>query len=538
MATRLLPTLVMLSACAIGGEDTSEPTLESLLSGTASISLVGSSSRVSLTTDNEWSLSKTGSLSGNTVTWNITATKTATTSGHLVVQGTMTVTNTGSGPATIGNIVVNLQKRQGNSWVTKSSDIANATQGDDATTANIHKAASSENQPMFSENSASGELEFMDATNNTLFSLVPQVLIGAGQTRTLLFSASFNNNDAALKLTAGTQIRAEVIVTFGNATQSGNSTANVDINGNGTLDADEARIRSVPSRLTLTVPAAVNGNSTPTLTDTINDIAKTGTVTFTNAQFNIGATSGTVTATVAGGTDGGTITNCAHLTTPDLTVNAGGSTFTTVPGLDLQKCSQVQVPGSTTPPPCTPGTAGCAWKAGNLTTYSQTEWGSPTSTASALLGTNFSSLYGSSFTVGGTRTITFTSTGAVVAYLPDTGPPGSLTSSLVDPTSSSGGELAGEVAALQLNADFSDADLLSSLSPLGELYFCNTGLATLDGQTVGQFLLGANTLLGGGGGTFNVSTTTGIARVVNAAFVGGTPSSFAQTSLSNGPCTN
>ena len=36
---------------------------------------------------------------------------------------------------------------------------------------------------------ASGSLNFMDATNNTLFSLVPQQMIGAGQTRTLLFTA-------------------------------------------------------------------------------------------------------------------------------------------------------------------------------------------------------------------------------------------------------------------------------------------------------------------------------------------------------------
>ena len=54
----------------------------------------------------------------------------------------MAVTNTGSGPATIGHIVVNLQKRQGNSWVTKSSDVANAAQGDAATTAKIDAAAS------------------------------------------------------------------------------------------------------------------------------------------------------------------------------------------------------------------------------------------------------------------------------------------------------------------------------------------------------------------------------------------------------------
>jgi len=264
--------------------------------GKADLSLRNSSARLTLTSDTEWTLEKTGSLSGSLVSWIITAIEGTTVAGHLVVNGQMTVTNSGSGPATVGNIVVNLQTKSGNQWATRSSDIADATSGDAATTANIHKAASSENLASFTENGASGSLNFMDATNNTIFSLVPQVMIGAGQTRALLFSAEFDNNNAALQLTAGNQIRAEIIVSFGNAIANGNSTANVDINGNGAIDGDEARVRSVPSRLTMTVPAPVNGNGTVSLTDTIDDITATGDVTFTNATFNLGATSGTVTA--------------------------------------------------------------------------------------------------------------------------------------------------------------------------------------------------------------------------------------------------
>ena len=108
----------------------------------------------------------------------------------------MTVFNFGTGPATIGNIVVNLQKRVGKNWITVSSDVADATNGDDATTANIHAAASSENKSTFSENAASGSLEFMDATNNTIFSLVPQVTVPAGGSLTLLFSAAFDKSGA------------------------------------------------------------------------------------------------------------------------------------------------------------------------------------------------------------------------------------------------------------------------------------------------------------------------------------------------------
>ncbi|MEX2151435.1 MAG: hypothetical protein WD793_14575 [Steroidobacteraceae bacterium] len=338
---------------------------------TAEINLSGASAVVTQTGDTEWLLEKVGALNGSTVSWVIGATEQQTVPGLLRVSGAMTVTNAGTGPATIGNVVVNLQKRVGKKWVTQSSDIADATEGDAATTAILHQQASSEGKATFSENSASGTLNFMDATNNTAFSLVPQVLIGAGQARTLLFSAAFDNNDSLLKLAPGTAIRAEVIVTFGNATVNGNSTANLDINGNGSIDADEGRVRSVSARLGLKIPAAVNGNTAVTLTDTLDDITATGDVTFSNVAINLAATSGTVTATVDGGANGGSITNCAHLTSPDQTVTSGGYTFPIVDGIDLQACSTVNVAG--TPPNCTPGAPGCGWATGEMTTGTQTE---------------------------------------------------------------------------------------------------------------------------------------------------------------------
>jgi hypothetical protein len=526
MRTRLLP-LFVLAGCAIGDTDT--PSLESLLSGTASVSLTGSATRVSLTTDADWSLSKTGSLSGNTVTWNITATKTATTSGHLLIQGQMTVANTGNGPATIGNIVVNLQKRSGNTWVTASSDVANATQGDAATTAKLHAAASSENKSSFTENAASGSLNFMDATNNTVFSLTPQVMIGAGQSKTLLFSAQFDNNAAPLKLTPGTAIRAEVIVSFGNATQSGNSTANVDINGNGSVDADEGRIRSVPSRLGLTVPNAVNGNGTVSLTDALEDITSTGDVTFSNVNFNLGATSGTVTANVIGGVEGGSITNCAHLRSDDQNVGVGGFTFPIVDGIDLQSCSTIEISGSTV---CTPGAPGCGWSAGDMRTFTQSSYGDSTGAGGALIVSRFGTIYPSGVSIGGTNTMRFTSAAFAIDYLPATGTAAALTGSLTNPLTTSSGELGGELLALQLNLDLADAGFITNAVPFGSLFFCNfIAVPQLNGTTVDDFVADANWLLGGGGGTLSPATTSAVARALNNAFVDGTPSSFAQSTL-------
>jgi len=433
--------------------------------------------------------------------------------------------------------VVNLQKRVSNKWVTKSSDIANATQGDDATTADIHKAASSENKSSFTENAASGSLEFMDATNNTLFSLVPQVLVGAGTSKTLLFSAEFNNNNAALNLTAGTQIRAEVIVTFGNATANGNSTANVDINGNGVLDADEARVRSVPSRLTLTVPAAVAGNASPTLSDTLADIVATGDATVSNVQFNLGATSGAVSATVNGGTNGGSVTNCAHLTSPDQTINSGGSTFTTVPGIDLQSCSTIDVGGT---PTCTPGAPGCGWGNDDMRTFTQTQWGDPTSAVGTTLNTNFDGVFPTGATVGGTFTMRFRTPQSIWDYLPAGGFNGYLTANLLDPSSSSSGALGGQVLALKLNVDFSAAGLIPASTSFGNLRICNwTDVPGINGMTVSEVLALLNNVLGGNtSASLDPDTASLVGNFLNNAFAGPSPTAFAQTSLVNASSCN
>jgi hypothetical protein len=528
LASLLMGAALLLAACG-GGDDETASDRESpaaVAAPAANLALTSAATDVVLTSDSQWRLDKTGSLSGNTVTWNITATKTATTSGHLLIQGQMTVANTGNGPATIGNIVVNLQKRVSNNWVSASANVANASQGDAATTAKIHAVASSENKSSFTENAASGSLNFMDASNNTVFSLTPQVMIGAGQSKTLLFSAEFNNNAAPLKLTAGTAIRAEVIVSFGNATQSGNSTANVDINGNGSVDADEARVRSVPSRLGLTVPAAVNGNTTVALTDTLADISATGDVQFSNVVFNLGATSGTVTANVTGGTNGGSVTNCAHLRSADQNVGVGGFNFPIVDGVDLQSCSTVDVAGS--PPTCTPGAPGCGWKSGEMFTANQGSW--DTGTAANALGSNFTALYSGSLVVGGTLTMTFTNATAVATYLPTLGSPAALNANLTNPLTSSAGELGGQVLALQLNSDLSTA--FGNDVSFGGLRICGFALApAVNNMTVDEFLGTANWILGGGSAAFGAGTANAVANLLNNAFAAGAPSAFAQSNL-------
>src|SRR5262245_55754978 len=123
---------LLLVACA-----PDESTVEQALTGKSNVDLKHASAKLALTSFTPWSLTKHGSTNQatSTVTWSVTATQGTTQTGVLVVYGTFTVRNSGSGGAPIGNIIVNLQTRSGNKWVSRSSDIADATQDDAATMA-------------------------------------------------------------------------------------------------------------------------------------------------------------------------------------------------------------------------------------------------------------------------------------------------------------------------------------------------------------------------------------------------------------------
>ena len=539
MMRRLL-VISCLSACALAGNP-SDSVIEAT-TGAASVSLTSSNATINQTSDTSWSLSKTGSVntSSKTVTWTITATKGSTVGGQLIVSGFMGVTNNGGQTATIGNIVVNLQKKSGSSWKSVSVDVADATSDDAATTASIDPKASSENISTFTENSASGELKFTDASSNSVFSLVPEKVVAPGATVNLLFSAVFDNN--VLHLANNTAVRAEVIVTFGNSTSHAPSAQNVDINGNGTIDADEGWVRSVPTRLGLTVPAAQGDNASVTISDSASNITTTGDVTFSNAQFNLGATSGTVTVTYSGGANGGKITNCATATGSGTTQQVSGYNFPIVGGVNLTACDTEDVGADT----CTEGAAGCGWKNGDLTTYDQSAWGDSSTAAASNLNSNYTNVYAGTLGilevgVAGSAgfSMQFETAAAVISYLPAIGSAAALDADLLDPTTSNSGQFGGDVVALRLNVDFSDAGDLAAAIPtrFGDLTLCGfTSQPALNGTTVRQFLAMASTLLGGGSATYSIADIDPITISLNNAFGGGTASSFAQAHLAVGAC--
>jgi len=582
----------------------------------ASITLQNSDAVGCFVHNNTWSLTKT--VKENTVengtgkvTWTVTATKDSSAAPTFTVHGGLTIFNSGSAPATIGNIVVNLQrtntpKKGGNaSHVSIAANVATAKNGDSATSATIVAAGSQETASCnaawgtnnyttsgsagtFTETAGSGTLEFTDASNNTVFSLKPQVEIPVGQSITLLYHATFQ---ASALPPAGTPLRLEALVTFGNAglRGGGGSTGkNIDANGNGTVDTDEANVRTVPCRTSLgSVPAAPEEcNDSVIVSDLEEDLTTSGTVTASNLQ-DFGAllidetTTFEVSADVDAGESGGHVCNTAYLDG-----ESDGGTLSVVIGYtppdyqDITPNDGIDNPVNVGSQPiyatydcCTAAEdsdQACAlveaedsiiddFDDGTYFTYSQGGFqggGVP----GTLFEDNFITVFSpNGLTIGiadglGTKhnaTWAATTAGeaALKSYLAGGGPSGVLTSDTLNATSTAGGALAKQTAALTLNVAFNDAGLLSATLPrFGDLKFVDLAAgsvigswtlttsqaAGLNGKSIRGVLQDANGALGGNGLPSYVGSFGDLNQLVSAlnlSFHEGITSSLANNYL-------
>jgi large repetitive protein len=165
--------------------------------------------------------------------------------------------------------------------------------------------------------------------------------------------------------------------------------------------------------------------------------------------------------------------------------------------------------------------ANASCSAGGYTTYSQGGWGN-NGAPGQLMQANFTRVYPSGFVIiGGTKTLKFTSAGAVTAFLPQGGTPAMLTASAINPTSSTAGNFAAQVFALRLAVDYSAAGVLKS--GLGSLVMVSGPFAN---QTVNQVLATANAVLGGSASALpsgmTVSQLNSIVESLNLNFHEGT----------------
>lgn len=179
------------------------------------------------------------------------------------------------------------------------------------------------------------------------------------------------------------------------------------------------------------------------------------------------------------------------------------------------------------------------WSAGSVVTYNQSDWGDPTSAAGMLMSDKFDSVYPSDlFYIGSTTTgyfMLFTNEANLDDFLPASGIPGPLDADLVNPASSSAGVFGGEVAALKLNLDFSNAGLLPNSSGLllGNLVLTGfTGSeSSVNGMTVEQFFPLSQAALAGQPTSLDFADIEYLASNINDAFDLGQPDSFAQDHL-------
>jgi hypothetical protein len=180
---------------------------------------------------------------------------------------------------------------------------------------------------------------------------------------------------------------------------------------------------------------------------------------------------------------------------------------------------------------------------GQFVTYTQGDFG-PGFVAASILTADYNSVYAGTndeLFVGVVGTpgqffLEFTSAAMVVNYLPSAGPPGTLTASLLNPTTDPSGSLGGDVVALELNVALNDAGFVQGTSNIlfGNLLFTDFSgsLAGLNGLTVDEFLAIAEICLGGGSCPDGVGNVDGVAGNLSAAFIeGDSVSTFADDHL-------
>lgn len=128
-------------------------------------------------------------------------------------------------------------------------------------------------------------------------------------------------------------------------------------------------------------------------------------------------------------------------------------------------------------------------------TYSQADWGAASagSPAVALLKGKFSKVYPcGKLTIGSYYKLTFSGWDKVNCFLPQTGKASVLNKTVCNPTKTNAGEFAGNVLALRLNVDFSNAGVTGR--GLSSIKLSNTALK---GWTIGQVLSLSEYVLGG-----------------------------------------
>lgn len=491
----------------------------------ASLSLTNSGSSACRYNVTEWSFDVSGEASeADVVEWTVAATRGATGPDKLRITGFLTIANNGAAPASLGNIILNLQRRQGNTWVSAAADVADSSAGDASVFARCCPQASSEGRSFFAESAASSTLEFIDVNNNTIFSMFPQPQLAGGQTITLQYTAEFNS--AELGVATGGALRVEAIVSFGNAGRRGNGASTcgaLDISGDGAVTIDEQQVRSVVSRTGATMPVLQPVNDTMTIVAQSKRLSSGGNVSVDGFSTDFGDGSEFSTETVANSVvrhvytpfsatePGGYLEFCADMT---------GNSSSCVAGTSGSDCARVDINID----------SGCpaVFCDGDYTTYSKGGY-QGNGVPGQLLIQSFPTAFPNGLVIGKEPgfSATWTDVTKLRSFLNQGGPSGRLSADTLNATSTSGGNLAGQTAALTVN--------VALASGFGNLRLCGTAYQStgVAGDTVATVLGKINTYMSGGAlpAGMNASGLNNLADKLNTCFEAGVVSTWAIENL-------
>ncbi len=165
----------------------------------------------------------------------------------------------------------------------------------------------------------------------------------------------------------------------------------------------------------------------------------------------------------------------------------------------------------------------CDINSGDYRTQTQGGWGSEPNgnNPGMYLATNFETAFPNGITIGcATNSLTFTSSVAIMNFLPQGGTPTVLSTTETNPTTVNN-VLAGQILALAISLGFDNAieSYSSSANSLGNLII---GSGPFQGQTVAQFFAVANDVLGGCSSAYSASDINATASAINENFVDGT----------------
>lgn len=453
----------------------------------------GSSSSVDLSSNTPWSLSKTPTFNQNVVDWTLNVIKGKESDKILSFNSSVMISNRGSGKAFLANVVSNLQvKNSKGCWKTISTNLSGAHEFG---VLDYTEVVQNGNVYGYTKNHASLSVDLL-LNSDSVLSMSPVLELLPDQTINLDLVSKFNASCIHFKKTD--EIRLENIISFSNV-----------LDGKKLIVSEclptVKNVASYISHNIIKLPKLVRFGQQVVLSDPVANLVSSDGAIFTNytsfgeagVETLTDSQTRHVTVTV---NNLGMLSNKASLTTETESIVISST-------VDLVSRDEFKDP--------------------DYLTLTAEEWSS-----NSLLDNNFNKVYPTDWVIIGTgKQIILNLIGTKNFLKQDKRIPGILTNTLINPSTSIGGDLAVEVLTLKLNLDYNNKGLIGTNQiKLGDLVYRAMIGDMLNGRTVSQLLSLSEAVLGNSSPlppSYSLLGLTNLLHNINSSFVGNQVSSWA-----------